>query len=186
MSRNAAAVGIRLRMTSRLLALATLAACGEVVKDNPDAPPSDAPAGSVVYRGMVQELPPVMFGGMGFCTWTITLKQIETQILVLPSGAIVGGSSQNLNVEQIVATTPPCADPPLAPSIAKYSFESARSTPPGITVEFKSAPENMPPATLTMIVQRAGEQYMTDFRYHRTDFGPPIEWNITGSMMLLR
>lgn len=178
-------------MTSRLIALATLAtfaACGEVVKDNPDAPRSpDAPPGSVVYSGRVVELAPLMFGGNGFrCTWTITLKQIETNIAVLPSGAIVGGSSQNLNVEAIVPTDPPCPDPPIPPLIAKYSFESSRSTAPSITVEYKSAPENMPPATLTLKVQRAGDQYMADFEYHRTDLIPPFDWRITGSMMLSR
>lgn len=166
--------------------MAALAACGEV-KPPPDAPPAPDAPGSVAFRGMPADTMPVTFGGpfggMNYCTYTIVLKQIEFQLAVLPSGAIVGATAQNLNVEAVVE---PCGLEPQKPSIAKYTFAAARSTPPSITVELVPAMENEPQGTLTLKVQRAGDQYMTDFEYVRTDLGPPFDWHVAGTVMMAR
>src|SRR3954469_14462100 len=95
-----------------------LGACGSVASTPGDAG-SDAPPGPVTWRNQPADvLPPAMFGGTGtastpplvFCNYTITLRQLDVRLTILPSGQVTSGQVQDLNVEAVIpSTTPACS-----------------------------------------------------------------------------
>src|SRR5215510_13302922 len=98
-------------MLRRGLAVALCAvACGEVDQATQKdagidaAPPPDS-GSPRPYVGTMDEVPPVTFGGAPYCTYKITLKQLQIDIAILPSGQIASGHVQDLNVESVVPST---------------------------------------------------------------------------------
>lgn len=169
---------MRIPLVVVMLATVLVAACGVVRDPEPGTPGDGMPA---IYRGMLSELAPVTFGGGQFCTYTIALHQIDIQIMVQPSGRVTDAEAQNLNIETAV---PPCPFDSLDPSIATYTFASATTTSEGILVILDPAPTNIPIGALTLRLERSGDAYLASFRYHRTDQAPPLDWAVSGSLVL--
>jgi hypothetical protein len=164
-----------------MIVIALVAACGPVRDPGrPDAP--DTPgAMATVYRGMLNDIAPVTFGGGKFCTYSITLRQIDVQVTMQPSGQVIGAEARNLNVETAV---PPCVLHPLDPSIAAYTLASATTTPEELVIALRPAPTNRPMGTLQLRLVKTGDAYLAHFEYHRTDQAPPLDWSVAGSLAL--
>jgi hypothetical protein len=171
-------------MRPRFCLLAVVAACGSVSEPTPDAGPDAPPA--TVYRGTLADTPPVMFGGDPYCTYNMVLRQIEISAEVAANGQIVGGAAQNLNVESVVPTTPPCPYTPAEPSITRYTFGSASAAAGITTVMLEPDPANAPIGTLVIELLRTAAGYDAAFDYHRTDQPPPLDWRVTGELKLTR
>jgi hypothetical protein len=167
-------------MRSRILAAVALCtACGAVN----NTPPGDGAAsdGTVVtprsYHGTVPETSPAMFGGgpPPACTYTMTLRQIDVQIGVLPTGQVVSGQVQDLNVEAIVGT---CQFRAADPSITNYSLMSAVPSASGTTLTFQEKAGDKPGTSLVAELSAVGTGYQAQLTFHRTDLGPPLDWTV--------
>src|SRR4029079_3707263 len=110
-------------MWLRCLAIACLAACGQVAQQPmPDAGIDAAIA--TPYAGALSQTTAVMFGGTPYCNYTITLKQIAIDLDILPTGRPSSGHVQALNVEATDAT---CPNPVFPPTIAHHTLRSSNT-----------------------------------------------------------
>lgn len=164
------------------------AACGEVDRsgpvDAPGTPDADVPR---TYRGTTDQVPPVTFGGMPYCMYTITLKQLEIELGLLSSGQPTTGRVQNLNVEAVIPSTVPNCPPTLEvipPNIAVYNFESAMPGTGGTTITFKGAAGNQPPADLTVELSSVGSAFQARLGFHRNNQPPPLDWSVIATVSL--
>ena len=166
-----------------MLAVELVAACGAVADPGlPDAPRVPGDGMPTIYRGMLNDVPPVTFGGGPFCMYTITLRQIDIQTTVQSSGQVTDAEARNLNIETAV---PPCPFDPLDPTIATYTFASMTTTPEGILVALDPAPTNAPIGVLRLQLTKSGATFLAHFEYDRTDAAPPLDWLVVGSLVLL-
>jgi hypothetical protein len=162
------------------------AACGEVDKAPVDAA-ADASPTPRAYKGTTDMVPAVTFGGLPYCTYTITLKQLEVEIGILPSGLVAAGQVQDLNVEAVVpSTTPNCpADlEVIPPNIATYTMQSVAPSANGQTLTFQGGPSNMPPVDLTVELTTVGSAYQAKLGFHRNNVVPPLDWSVIATVSL--
>src|SRR4051812_35859649 len=122
----------------------------------------------VMYKATMAQTPATPFGGAPYCSYTIVLKQLAVEFGILPSSKQVAtGRVQDLNVEAVVPTTPPCPDGPLPPSIAIYTLASATPGASGTTLTFKGDPANAPVVTLGGELTSAGSVYQVRLGFQR-------------------
>jgi hypothetical protein len=162
------------------------AACGEVDRTPVDAA-VDASPPPRAYKGTMDMVPAVTFGGLPYCTYTITLKQLEVEIGILPSGLVATGQVQDLNVEAVVpSTTPNCpADfEVIPPNIATYTMQSVTPSANGQTLTFKGGPSNMPPVDLTVELTTVGSAYQAKLGFHRNNVAAPLDWSVITTVSL--
>ena len=177
-------------MIPRYLAVALLACgCGEVASHpgadastgQPDGRvPVDAAVGTV-YRGSTQQTAPSPFGGVVYCHYTITLRELMIDLTILPSGQVTTGHVQDINVE---GTDASCPNGVIPASPAKYSLQSATATATGQKLTFLGAPENVPTASLVVDLTRGGSSYATTLTFQRTDQVPELNWMLTTTLPL--
>ena len=154
--------------------------CGEVASE-----PTDAAVAPITYKGMLAQTAPTMFGGGTFCTYTVTFRQIEVEVGIVPtSKQVTTGRVQNLNVEEVVPTTPVCPFGPADPTISNYTLASATPTASGMTLMFQGAAANTPVASLTVTLSPTSSGYTAALAFHRTDLGPPLDWRVTTTVTL--
>ena len=157
------------------------AACGTVANTPPiDGAAADAPPDSVApttYAVQVDMIPAVMFGGAPTCTFTITLKQLDVELAILPSGEVVSGRVQDLNMEDVL-NVPPCTPQTghIEPNIVTYTFTSAQPGTGGTMLSFHGATTNKPQATLVATLAPAGAAYTAMLKFQRTDGIPAVNW----------
>lgn len=169
------------------LALALLtAACGQVANKQPDAGIDGAlPPDAVAYHGALAATTPVAFGGSPYCDYTITLKQLTVDLVVIPaaSGATVqAGEVEALNVEGNDPTK--CTFSPTPENIARYTFAPAAPVAATTAMTFTGAADNAPKVTLTVQLQQAGSLYQANLGFHRTDSADVLNWSIVASVAL--
>lgn len=163
-----------------------VAACGNVDgKAGIDAAgPVDATAGSDAgpahrYRGTLDATTPVQFGGgpKGFCTYSITLKQLAVELTVQASGEVTAGAVSDLNVEAIVGT---CSAGVIPPKIARYTLDSAKAAPGGTLLTFQADPANEPNVALTGVVGFGGTQARATLNFKRggDTVDPVLDWQV--------
>jgi len=173
---------------SGLAVVLCAAACGEVDKTPADASVADAAPAPRTYRGSMDMVPAVTFGGLPYCTYTITLKQLEVEIGILPSsGKAVSSRVQDLNVEAVIpSTTPNCpADlEVIKPNIATYTLQSATPSANGQTLAFTGGAGNMPPVDLTVELSSVGSAYQAKLGFHRNNVVPPLDWSVIATVSL--
>jgi hypothetical protein len=177
---------MRARSIAGVVAFGALsAACGSVQSDPPgDAAAGDAPdTAARTYRGMVAETaPPVMFGGPPpNCVYTQVLRQVMIELAILPSGRVVSGQVQNINVEGLAM---PCMFLPADPTITNFTFVSAMASEDSQTLAFQQRAGDKPGATLEIALTVAGAGYSAQLTFHRTDLRPPLDWTVVTSAML--
>jgi hypothetical protein len=178
-----------------------IAACGEVADHRTPADaaldaavdaaiPPDAPLPRK-YTGGQDVVPSVTFGGPSmtivYCMYTITLKELEIELAILPSGQVTDGRVQDLNVEAvIVSTTPNCpATIGVIPqNIATYMLESTKPAPGGQLLTFKGAPTNKPRVTLAVELAIVGSAYQAKLGFHRNDQLAPFDWSVVTTLSL--
>ena len=154
-------------------------ACGTVAND-----PVDATVGMpVTYKGRLDQATPAMFGGgpMGYCTYTMTLKQLDVTIAIRPSGEVTSGRVQDLQVEAIVGT---CMYAPAAASIANFNFVSATPSTNGMMLTFEGEATNATKASLVVNLSASGPTQTAAMVFHRTDLGAPLDWRVAVTVPL--
>jgi hypothetical protein len=155
-----------------------------------DAPPPPPP-GTTVYRGTLQSIPAVAFGGdggvgMNFCNYSVALSQVELEISVSTAGVITGGSSQALAVEKITGPGPPNCSPGdgIPANIHKFTFRSATPVGSNFMVVMDGAATNEPTSSLTFTLTPATGAFAAAARWTRTNQVPILTWMVTASLTL--
>lgn len=175
-------------MIPRYFAVALLACgCGEVAHPgadastgHPDGRVPDAAMGTT-YSGSTQQTASSPFGGVVYCHYTITLKQLMIDLAILPTGQVTTGHVQDINVE---GTDANCPNGVIPASPANYSLQSAIATASGQKLTFLGAPENVPTASLEVDLSRSGSSYSTVLTFHRIDQVPELNWSLTTTLPL--
>jgi hypothetical protein len=166
-------------MWYRHLAIAvTCTACGAVNNQPPDAradAPADGPAART-YHAMVLESPTVAFGGAPECSYTVTLRETDVQIAILPSGQVTSGQVQTLYDEQITSTG--CGHPPASPTTSHYTFASAAASGSGMMLTFQEKAGDKPGASLVIALSLSGGIYQAQPTFRRTDLGGVLAWTV--------
>jgi hypothetical protein len=172
-------------MSYRHLAIAVAcSACG-TVHDQPTDAAADAPADGPValtYHATVPASMTVPFGGTPECSYTVTLRQTDVQLAILPSGKVTGGQVQTLYDEAITST---CGHPPANPTISNYTFATATTTASGMTLTFQEKPGDKPGASLTIGLTAAGANYQAQLTFHRTDLSGTLAWIVVISTTII-
>lgn len=183
-------------MLWKFLAVAMLVgACGKVTDTLTDAAVGpDAPPGAVTWRNQPADVPLVTFGGgTNFCKYTITLRQLDVQLAILPSGQVTSGRVQDLNVEAVVPSSPPttpfvctATNPGSIPAnIAIYQLATTAATAGGLTLTFQGEASNMPPASLVIVLTKVSSLYSAKLTFHRSDgLDPVFEWLVSATVPL--
>lgn len=162
-------------MWYRQLAIAVACtACGAVHNQAPDAA-TDAPVART-YHAMVLSSPTVSFGGAPECSYTVTLRQTDVQLAILPSGQVTSGQAQTLYDEQITSTG--CSHPPATPTVSHYAFASAAASGSGMTLTFQETAGDKPGASLVIALSLSGGNYQAQLTFHRTDLGGVLTWTV--------
>jgi hypothetical protein len=132
-------------------------------------------------------------GGTIYCKYTITLKQLDLQLDILPSGQVTSGHVQDLNVEAVVPSMPPttpfvcsATNPGMIPAnIAMYQLATATTGTGGLTLTFQGGASNAPPATLVAVLTKVGSLYSAKLTFHRNDgLDPVFEWMVMAMVPL--
>jgi hypothetical protein len=158
------------------------AACGSVNNVPADARVSDA-AGTRTYRGSVVQTSPVMFGGPPpACVYTMTLRNVDIELVMLTSGEVTDGRVQVLNDEALVMV---CMFSPADPTITHFTFASAIRNPTGMTLEFDQRPGDKPGTDLLIELTPIDGAYQAQLTFHRNDLRPPLDWTVVTTASLL-
>ena len=168
----------------RWFVLATLAACSAGSPGGDDTTKmTDAATASMstTYHGTLDMSATVPFGGVTYCAYSITLRQIDVTITMRPSGEVTGSMVQALNVE---ATVGSCPYPPAAPSIANYSLDSAKITPTGSMLQLAGAAANSPKVALTIDTSPNGSGLQASMSFQRTDQTGELMWTVKPTLLL--
>jgi hypothetical protein len=155
-------------------------ACGTVASEPKDGAVNETP---IMYKATMDQTPATPFGGAPYCSYTITLKQLDVELGILPSSKqVTTGRVQDLNVEAVV---PPCQYGPTPPSIATYTLASAtRSMNGGTTLTFQGDPANAPVVSLGGELTSAGSVYQAQLGFQRTDEPSPLNWSVLVTVTL--
>jgi hypothetical protein len=164
-------------MYSRCFAVVMMVgACGTVTGD-----PSDGGT-ATTYRGTLDQTSPVTFGGDPYCSYTITLKQLDVELGILPSShQVTTGRVQDLNLE---ASLPPCTLPTIPPGIATYTLASAAPSATGTKLTFQGAADNAPVASLGINLSPSGSTYQATLTFQRTDSEALLNWSVIATIPL--
>jgi hypothetical protein len=166
-------------MWYRPLAIAAAcSACGAVNNQPADAA-ADAPADGPVaktYHAAVPASMTVAFGGAPECSYTVTLRQTDIQLGILPSGQVTRGQVQTLYDEAI--TSMGCGHPPATPTISNYTFASATASGSGMALTFQEKAGDKPGASLAIGLTAAGASYQAQLTFHRTDLSGVLAWTV--------
>jgi hypothetical protein len=172
-------------MSSRILAFAFAAsACGDVTSGPPDG--NRLPDGALTspYKGTMTQTQPVAYGGgpQNYCMYTITLKQLEIELDILPSKQVASGRVQNLNVE---ATNASCPYPVIPANVATYTLVSSTPLGGGESLVFQGGLDNAPTASLVATLAPAGSNYTAALTFHRTDTPEAVlAWTVMATVTL--
>jgi hypothetical protein len=163
-----------------LALLAATGACGTV----PTEEVIDAPPASMTSYQAMMSAPTVAFGGtVAVCKYTITLRQIELELILSASGKVVGGRVQNMTDEQVTNPTE-CPFPPADPTTQKFTFKSATPVGASTMVVMEGDAANTPKASLAITLTPTMGSYSAAARWTRTDQVPDLTWSVTASAML--
>jgi hypothetical protein len=175
-----------------LIALLVAAGCGSLPVE-PDGGPADGPTppppGTTVYRGQLQMIPAVAFGGnggegMNFCDYSVALSQVELEISISTTGVVTGATSQALAVEKITGPGPPNCSPGdgIPPNIHKFTLKSATPSGSGHMLVMEGAATNMPLSSLVITLTPSSGAYNAAARWTRLNDLPILTWMINASM----
>jgi hypothetical protein len=140
-----------------------------------------APDSATTYHGTLAMSATVPFGGVTYCAYSITLRQIDATIMMRHSGEVTGATVQALNVEATVGT---CPYQPQPPSIANYSLDSAKVTPTGSTLQLGGAAANAPMVALTIDTSPNGSGIQAAMTFQRTDQTGELMWTVKPTLLL--
>lgn len=176
-----------------MIALLVAGGCGAVPEEpdgGADGPPKPPP-GTTVYRGTLQTIPAVAFGGnggtdMNFCDYSITLSQVELELSMSTAGVITGGTSQALAVDKITGPGPPNCSPRdgIPANIHKFAFRSSTPVGAGFMIVMDGAATNEPNSNLVITLTPSSGAYNAAARWTRLNQVPILTWMVTASLTL--
>ena len=137
---------------------------------------------ATTFVGTLDATPPVPFGGAPYCKYTVTMKNIDIEVSIVPGGQVIGATVKNTRVE---ATVPPCTFPPSNPSDQSFAFTTLTQLPNGDELAFSGArPRTTPATTLTLDITPAGTTYKATAHWHRTDQDTILDWTVSSTVTL--
>lgn len=155
---------------------------GAEAKAPVDASPVDAGPQSRRFVGTLAATKPMTFGGSPYCTYKMTMKNVDVDVTVTGNGDIANASVSNVAFEE---TVPPCSQPPLEPNLQKYYLASSSKLPNGgAHLELARDPLNRTAATLILEGDFRVDDVKALLEWHRTDIGSPFDWRITTTVSL--
>jgi hypothetical protein len=175
-------------MYSRCCALVLCAACGAVNNNaavDGAVAGQDAPAPSVSYTGKIDKTPLVMFGGGApppVCTYTMSLQDLTVDLGIRPTGEIVTGRIQNVNVEGLVAA---CMYTAAGPVVAGYMLDTAIPSTGNVALTFKNDSTNATKVAVSAVVVPNPGGYAVMMTFHRTDQVPLLDWTVIAALSLV-
>jgi hypothetical protein len=164
------------------VAVAGACGCGSV-----DPPPADAAITvdaepTTAYRGHLDHTEPLAFGPPIFCSYVMTLKQLDVEVAITAGGRVASAHVQNLNFEELAM---PCGDTgTIAPNVATYELDLATQSTTGIGLTFTAGRSNEPTVTLAANLTRAGAGYTAALMFHRFGQAAALNWTIQASVDL--
>ena len=102
--------------------------------------------------------------------------------LAIPTnGQPSSGTAQALYVETIGLD---CTGPPHDATIMNFAFASATPSPTGMTLSFREDAGIDPRASLVVELSTINAAYQARMTFHRTDYGPPLDWTAVATAPL--
>lgn len=132
------------------------------------------------YRGTLGATQSIPFGGMGFCTYSVLLQNVDVDVVLRAGEELAAMSIEDTMAETVVGSCPYTAEPP---SRQMFSHDSARPVP--ATAEGRVEPTlagitaNRPMTNATALVTVEGGTVQATARWERVDQGPPLKWIIS-------
>jgi hypothetical protein len=175
-------------MYPKFWALLLCVGCGAVKNDAPAADGAvvgdDAPAPPVSYTGKIDKTPIVTFGGGApppTCTYTMSLQDMTVDLGIRPTGEIVTGRIQNVNVEGLVAA---CMYSAAGPVVAGYMLDTAIPSGGSVALSFKNDPTNATKVALSAAVAPNTGGYAIMMTFQRTDQVALLDWKVVAALSL--
>lgn len=163
------------------LVLATMAACApQTVGSAADAPPQQQAS---AYHGTLAQSETVQFGGMPYCTYSMTLKSLALDLMVSAQNTVTSATMQNLNIEATVGT---CQYAPTPPTTAKYAFAGNDPLVGGSSLTFDADPGNATGVALKVDLAPDGAGFTAMATFHRIDQVAALDWTVTATMSLAK
>lgn len=136
----------------------------------------DADASPERWHGSLSATSPVSFGGGKYCTYRITLKQVNVDVTADRLGAIVTASASGLAVEDVTSSN--CSTP-IPVNTHHFTLTQATLLTSGIThLELAGATTNQPHTSLVIEGDFRNENPLLSLHLHRTDQVPPLDWAV--------
>jgi len=143
--------------------------------------PVDAGPQSQRWKGALASTIPVDFGGGQECQYRITLKQVTVDITAAANGDIVAANVTALAVEQVLSS--PCNNTAIPAHTHYYALTTATLLPSGLNhLELAGLSTNHPLASLVIEGDFKAASPALSLKWHRTDYGPPLDWTINANV----
>lgn len=133
------------------------------------------------FKGSLATTKTVRFGGDPYCEYTMTIKQIEIEILFLENGEVGLARVRNQAVETSV---PPCPHPPMDPSSHDYALKGATKTATGVSITLVGATSNRPDTSLVLDLVTKGDGFDAAATWKRLDQKAPLDWVVNATVPL--
>lgn len=165
--------------------------------EDTEAPPSDdgaAPkAEPVTYRGTLDVVAPVNFGGASYCNYSVTMSKIVVTLVEDPTGAISNVKVSDHLVEKTVGSCP------YAPSSPQDQTFTVKSVLPygslgglgaggadGYIVQLDGSKNDTKTDLTIVLTKSALFGYEASATWHRTDVSKPLDWTVKAKFDVVR
>lgn len=136
----------------------------------------DGGAFTRAWHGSLVATSPVTFGGSGYCSYRITLKQVNLDVSANAKGDILTAHVTAIAVESVVSSS--CATP-IPANVHDYTLAQATALPSGaMRLELAGAAANQPATALVIEGDFRAPSPVVSLRWHRSDYGPPLDWAV--------
>jgi len=145
-----------------------------VVEDDAGTPPPADQASS--FRGVLAATPATKFGGVApHCTYNATMKKVEVELAITPSGNVIAGSAKSNYVETVVGT---CALAALGTVPQTFTL----TTTNGTELTFRGV--GGPKTALVLKLTKAGASWDAAATWTRTDRTDDLKWVVKSNVTL--
>ena len=149
-----------------------------------DAAPADAGPLARRFTGTLAASAPASFGGSPYCSYKMTLKQIDIDLTLSEAGLATSGLVKDIAFEEAV---PPCPNAAMAPTMNQYSLaRSSKLASGALHVELTGFAQNRPTTTLVVEGTFTSDHVSATAEWHRTDQNPPLDWRVKATVPLDR
>lgn len=147
---------------------------------------ANKPPQTVNWSGQLAASPTVAFGGVQYCKYSVTMKNIFVDMLVDDAGSATNGVVQAVMEEKIVSDCG-TATPKPANTHTYTQTKPATSSGGSLRIEFQPSAKNSPKATLVFDGTFANATELDGkLTWHRIDIdsAPELSWTVTATVHL--